>query len=316
MKRRRSGQPFQTPRGGATTAFALFNLTATLLLSLVIAGQAVAQSSNIDRVLAIVDEDVITFNDYAVRHRQEQFENPGLAEFSGQVDREILANMVDEQLQIAQAERRNLSVSSQEIDGAVSFVARQNNLTVAQLIEQLESEDFTYAQFRDSLREQQLIRKLVDSVANSRVVVSDQEIQNYINARDELQNFEETYEVSHLFVLTQNRSETEIAAERQNLQFIREGLIGGQDFAQAVRNYSDAANTDEGGYLGFRSADQLPELFVEALREMQPGGSPEQHISQILQSENGLHLLKLHSKRGSGNVVQQQNIQHILIQPG
>jgi len=279
---------------------------------MLVVGRVDAQEVSIDRVLAIVGEGVITLNDYRTRHRQERFENPSLAPFDGEVDPDILARMVDEFIQIDAARRRGISVSSKEIDGAVGFVAKQNGLSVAELIEQLEGQNFSYEQFRESLREQQMIRKLIDAVANSRIVVSDQEVENYLNSHEELRDFEESYEVSHLFVSTKGKSAEEVESERENLTFIREGILGGQDFATAVRSYSDASNKDEGGYLGWRTAEQLPELFVSALKAMSPG---ENSVSTILESDNGLHLLKLHDRKGSGNLVEQQEIQHILIQP-
>lgn len=281
-------------------------------IALLISTVTVAQEAEIDRVLAIVDSDVITLNDYRSRHRQERFENPQLPPFDGQVDPQVLERLVDELIQTTQAERRGLSVSSREVDEAVQFVASQNDLSVEQLVEQLESRGFTYADFRENMRKQQLIRKLIDAVANSRVVVSDQEIENYMKSHEELQTFDESYELSHLFVLTTEKSAEEAEADKENLEFIRTSILDGQDFAQAARSYSDASENEDGGYLGWRSSDQLPELFLDALRDMSPDNNP---VSSVLQSENGLHLLKLHARRGSGNMVEQQEIQHILLQP-
>ena len=143
-------------------------------------------------------------------------------------------------------------------------------------------------------------------------MVSDQEIDNYLINHDSGVASDEAYEISHLFVLIQNKSDDVIAGDRENLEFIRTRVLNGQPFEEAVSSYSDAAVKEDGGYLGWRTRDQLPDLFIRALKTMKPGANS---VSEVLQSSNGLHLLKLHAKRGSGKIAKQQFIQHILIQP-
>ena len=270
-----------------------------------------ASSQTIDRVLAIVDDETITLSEYQSRHRQERFEDSRLRAFDGEVIPRILDLMIDEKIQVKQAVRRGLSVSEREIDEGIQFVARQNNLTVDQLVNQLEGDNFTFEEFRDSLRRQQLMRKLVDFVANSRVVVTDQEINDYISSHAELQNQDEKFEVSHLFIDTAEKTAEQITSEKENLAFIRTSILQGQSFTDAVETYGDGDKSNN-GYLGWRSVGELPDLFVNALRDLQP---EQNELSEVLQSNNGLHLLKLHSKQGSGQLVRQQLIQHILFQP-
>lgn len=291
---------------GCISTFLLF------ILSPVLSALTYAQTSTIDQVLAIVDNEAITLSEYITRHDQESIARSNTNTFDGEVDPRILEQIIDERLQTRQAEIRGITVSEEEVTRTVEFVANQNGLTVDALISQLERDGLSVKDFRESLRIQQLIRKLIDAVANSRVVVSEQEVENYLNARPELRDTDESYEVSHLIVIVQGKSESEIESEKENLQFIRDAIISGQPFDEAVRKFSDATDKDEGGYLGWRTFDQLPALFITALREMDPS---ENAISEILQSDNGLHILKLHDRRGSGKMVKQQLVKHILIQP-
>jgi len=290
--------------------FTLSRAAVTLVLYF-LTGSLCAQTIAIDKVLAIVDDQAITMSEYQARHHQERFQNPRVAPFSGEVVPEILEIVIDESIQAKQALARGLSISEKEIDGAVEFVARQNEITVDALISKLESDNFTYDQFRESLRRQQLNRKLADMVANSRVVVSDQEIDDYIRSHSELQNTDESYEVSHLLVQTGEKTSEQIDAEIENLNFIRKAILNGQPFADAVKDYGDG-DKSEGGYLGWRKTNELPELFLDALQQLDPDGD---NISQVLQSNSGLHILKLHGRRGSGQMIRQQLTRHILIQP-
>jgi len=288
-------------------------LSIILLLGVALYSQpGFTQANSIDRALALVGESVITLNEYRTRHRQQRLETTNYPEFSGTVDKDLLDLMINERIQVIEAERRRLSVSDIELDRAVEFVARQNQLSVDQLVAQLNADSFTLAEFRESLRKQQLSRKLIDAVANSRVSVSDQETENYLNSNSELlEEVNDEYEVAHLLISTSGKSDAAIEAEVENLTFIREQIVGGLAFDQAVRDFADSGK-EEGGYLGWRAPDQLPELFVKALESMDVDVN---NVSKILQSDNGLHLLKLMGRRGGGNQVLQQNIRHILIRP-
>jgi len=272
----------------------------------------ISQSGSIDRSLALIGETVLTLNEYRTRHRQQRLELHGYPEFEGTVDRDLLDLMVNERIQVIEAERRQIQVSEAELDQAVEFVAQQNGLSSDQLVRQLESDNFTIEDFRESLRQQQLIRKLRDTLARSRVSVSDNEIENHLNAHEELlEAADDQYEVAHLLVSISGKSDEAIKSDLENMEFIRKQIVDGLAFEEAVRKFADSGR-DEGGYLGWRALDQLPELFVEALADMDPELNS---LSQVLQSESGLHLLNLINRRGGNNKVLQQKTRHILIRP-
>ncbi len=282
------------------------------VLSILNAQLGIAQSGNIDRSLALIGDSVLTLNEYRARHRQQRLETSDYPRFEGIVDKDLLDLMVNERIQVIEAERRRINVSEEEIDRAVEFVAQQNNLSSAQLVSQLEADNFTVYEFRESLRQQQLIRKLREAVARSRVSVSENEIENHLKAHGELlEAVDDQFEVGHLLVSISGKSEEAIKGDLENMEFIREQIVGGLAFEEAVRKFADSGR-EEGGYLGWRALDQLPELFVNALTEMDPETN---NLSQVLQSDNGLHLLNLIDRRGGSNQVLQQKIRHILVRP-
>ena len=287
-------------------------LAVAFVSGIVASSISLGQSIVIDKVVAIVDNDPIVMSEYVSRHRQERLDGGRVKAFDGAINRKVLDSLIDEKIQANRARRRGITVTEQEIDSAVQFIAQQNNIKPEALIVQLERDGFTYQQFRDSLERQQLIRKLIDVVANARVVVSDEEVENYLRANNDIVASDESYDVSHLFIVKKDKTAEQVAKDKENLVFIRRTIIAGQPFEDAVASYSDESAKQDGGRLGWRTRDQLPDIFVEALQEMD---SETDNISEILESANGLHLLKLHGKRGSGKLVQQQKIQHILIQP-
>lgn len=279
------------------------------MLTLAVSSPAWSQSLAIDKVLVIVNEEAITFKEYQTRHQRTALQKSNNVEpFAGDIDAQILERMIDERIQAQLATRRGISIPSEKVDRAILSIAQQNDQTLQQLLEYLEKNDITAAQFRASVKEQQLIQQLLEGAVNSRVRISEQEIENYLARHSDLTP-DEKYEVSHISILTEGKSDREIKAERENLAFIQESVLKDGSFAKAAQDFSDSPDHDKGGYLGWREVDQLPPLFVQTLRTLKVGG-----ISRILQSQNALHILKLHDKEGSA-VVEQQFIRHILIRP-
>ncbi len=271
-----------------------------------------AQPIAIDKVLVVVNEEAITLSEYQARHRREVLQKSGeIAPFEGVIDRRILNRMIDDRIQAQIALRRGINLPPQAVERAITAMARQNGLSVQQLLARLQRDGIAPDQFRASIREQRLIRRLVDLLVNARVSVSEQEVENFLASHQELQASDEAYEISHLVISLAGKSEAEAQSELENLAHIRQGLREGRSFADSVRAFSDSPERQDGGYLGWRKIHQLPQLFVSALRQTEAGG-----VSEIIRSSNGLHLLKLHDHRRGGELVEQQRIRHILIRPG
>ena len=281
------------------------------LFSLLLSPAAFAQAIAIDKVLVVVNEEPITLSEYQTRHQREVLQkSEDIEPFDGRIDPRILGYLIDERIQVQIAIRRRIRISPGELDTTIALVARRNNISPQQLFEELGRDGITPAQFIASIREQQLIRRLADLVVGARVEVSEREVENYLASHQELNTSEDAYEVSHLFVSLRGKSESEAKSEYENLEHIRQSLADGRSFAQSAREFSDGQNKEEGGYLGWRKVGQLPQLFVHALRQTGVG-----NVSEILTSDNGLHLLKVHDHRG-GEIVEQQLLRHILLRPG
>ncbi len=270
-----------------------------------------AATTGLDKVIAVINDEPIMLSEYRVRHQREMLRLPQeeRSNASG-IDPGILDALIDERLQAQVAVARGLATSDQEINRILNAIAERNQISLEQMLQQLNDLGISPADFRRSLAEQQLVRKLVDLAVNSRVTVSDQEIDYHLQAHKELYMRDESYEISHLLVSISGKSETEIEETKAAVHEIRESLSNGQSFVEAVKNHSDGENREEGGYLGWFRTDQLPELFVDALRDLDTG-----EYSDVLKSSNGFHILNLHARDGDLQIVTQQLLRHILIQP-
>lgn len=282
------------------------------LLSLVflISTSVLAQSVRLDKVIAVVNDEAITYSEYQARFNRARLQNSQLANAPEGVDINILRALVDERLQAQIARQRGVSISASEVDRTIEEMATKNNMTMDQMFSELQSKDISRLEFERSIEEQILIRRLTEVVINSRLAISEQEVDYHLKAHRELYVSDESYELSHLYVSTTGKSDELSQSDEENVQAIASAINQGMDFAKAVEDYSDGENQQGGGYLGWRKEDQLPDIFLQALRQTPIGG-----VTEVIKSNNGLHLLKIHAKEGDLKIVTQQNLRHILISP-
>lgn len=283
-----------------------FIFALTVLCSSVASAGAVA----LDEVIAIVNNEALTLSEYQARYQREQIQTHQTGQIPKEINPEILNLLIDERIQSQAAQAAGISINSAEIDDALINMANQNNMSPKELLVELKTQGISEVQFFRSIEEQRLIQRLVDIAVNSRVTVSEQEVDYYLQAHKERYMPDEGYEISHLFVSTAGKSEAEIESELENVNHLHQGLLQGQSFSTAVENFSDGENQKEGGYLGWKTGEQLPELFLIVLRQTGVGD-----VTEVIKSANGFHILQLHAKKGNTKVVTQHLVRHILILP-
>ncbi|MBX2846919.1 MAG: peptidylprolyl isomerase, partial [Acidiferrobacterales bacterium] len=256
-----------------------------------------------DRVLVIVNEDVITQSqlDYRVSGvlqeiQSNQAETPPLEE----LNKQILDVMVSELLQVQEAERRNLTVSDAEIQAAIERFASQQNLTVPQLQATLEQRGESFSRFTQSVSDSLNISRLTEYYTRARVVVPDYEIDGFI-AQNDIADGGSEYQIGHILIKDPDTNQD--LAQR-----VRDEIASGLSFEEAVLAYSEATNAQEGGVLGWRTAAQLPEIFAQAIKSVNVG-----QVTEVLRSENGLHILKLLDLKGDRQEILQHKVRHVLI---
>ena len=272
----------------------------------------VVYAQSLDRVIAVINDDVIT---------QLELDNrlAGLdAEMKTKGDempprnvlrKQMLQRMIDDKLQLQAAKRFGLSVNEGALNEAVMTVAQNNKLTLRQLRDALAAEGIPYALFRDGIKTQMLINQIYTRRIRNRVRVTDEELDGYIANGGGKADARE-YDISHILIrVAEDAGVEKVDSARNKAKSIVSSLQRGMDFAEAAAKYSDAPDAEKGGGLGWRTPDQLPELFTEALSKIDVGRS-----TNVLQSPNGFHILHINDAKGrNASAVQQTQVRHILI---
>lgn len=274
-----------------------------------------AAATPLDRVLIIVNDEAITESDFNAHYRQQILELKGRGRLPPEkvLRKQLTEKIILDRILVQQAKRLGIQVSEEAVDAAIEALAKRNGLTTARLLETLEQDEISTDDFRQGIRERLMIRDLIDARINNTIRVSEQEIDDFLKNRPELEGGELAYEFSRIFLeLPEGAGEDERRALREEAEQILERIRSGElPFTAAARAHSSGSRAAEGGYQGWRSTDKLPDLYLQALRGMSSG-----EVSDVLESPNGFHILRLEGTRGSdGGSVEQYRVRHILLRP-
>lgn len=278
------------------------------------AGQPV---TDIDRIVAVVNNDVITANelDKRMAEARQQLEAQKIkAPPEDVLRRQLLERLVIEQIQLQLASQTGIRTTDQDVDQAVQTIAGRNNMTVDALYDVVRRQGLSRDEYREQIRNQIAIQQLVEREVNNHVTVSESEVNNFLENNRLRAGRDVEYNVSHIFIpVPDSASPQQIQSAKQRADDVVRQLQTGEDFARAAVTYSQGPEALKGGALGWRGVGQLPELFVAALEKLKPG-----EVSEALRGPNGFHILKLNERRGgtvSDAPVQETHVRHILLRP-
>jgi peptidyl-prolyl cis-trans isomerase SurA len=275
-----------------------------------------APVSLLDRVLVIVNDDVVTESELS-RRIVEAKNQMRLGKITPPPDdvlrRQILDHLVFEHIQLQLATQTGIRVSDADVDRAIENIARTNNMGIEEFRKLVQREGMDLATHRATVRNQLIIRQLQEREILNRVSVTEAEVDGFLENQESRARVNQEYNLSHIFIgVPESAAPETIAKAKERAEALLQRLRQGGDFEQAAIANSQGAEALTGGHLGWKSAGQLPELFLAALKNMSVGS-----VSDALRSPNGFHILRLNDRRGGAQTarVQQTHARHILLRP-
>ncbi|MDP9899765.1 peptidylprolyl isomerase [Variovorax ginsengisoli] len=266
-------------------------------------------------IVALVNSEPITNTEVMVRVDRLVRENAEAERMPrGELTRLVLERLINERAQLQLAKENGIKVDDLTVDQAEENVARQNQITVTELRRRVIAEGLTQTEFRNDLRTQLLLTRLREREVESRVKISDVEVEQYIQDQRKGTNAAAPQQINlaQVFIeVPENATNAQVAAAQQKAQGIAQRARSGEDFAKLARELSDASDRAAGGALGLRSADRYPPLFVDATQS-----TPLNGIAGPVRSPAGFHVLKVLAKGDAGatdGVVTQTQARHILL---
>ncbi len=271
----------------------------------------------LDRVVAVVNDDVITQGelDYRMRLAEAQLARQHIPMPPEDVLRkQVLERMVLDRAQLQLAQETGLRVDDATVNAAIARMAQQNGMTLAQMRTKVEADGVPFDRFREDMRNEITIMRLRDREVDTHIQVTEGEIDDYLAMQAKAAHRGEEYDVAQILIgVPEVASPAYVERARARAEDLISQIRGGADFGRLAAGYSSAPEALQGGDLGWRTLDRLPSLFANAVRDLPAGGIA------LVRSPVGFHILKLIGKRGatdgqfSDKPVMQIHARHILL---
>jgi peptidyl-prolyl cis-trans isomerase SurA len=265
----------------------ILSLAAVLALLLPTGLQRTATGSVVvDRVVAVVNDEIITMSDL---QREEM-----LRKSDGKLDeRTLLEDMIDRKLQMAAAKRAGMDVTDKELADAIADIMKRNSLDTSQFEAALRKDGLTLDQYKTELREQMTLSRMFNKYVRSGIAVDEAEARAYYERNLASFTLPEEVRVRQIFFpLTENATPDQIAAVKSRAQSVYERAKNGDDFNRLVRENSSGATSTQDGDLGFMQREHLMPEIETAARNLKPG-----EIAGPLLCAGGFHIIRLEEVR-------------------
>ncbi|MDH0096981.1 peptidylprolyl isomerase [Ectopseudomonas hydrolytica] len=286
-----------------------------LLGAALLAATAQAQVRPLDRVVAIVDNDVVMQSqlDARLREVQQTIDKRGGALPPEHVlSQQVLERLIIENIQLQIGERSGIRITDEELNQAMGTIAQRNGMSLEQFRQALARDGLSYADARDQVRREMIISRVRQRRVAERIQVTDQEVQNFLASDLGKMQLSEEFRLANILIpVSEGASSSEIQAADRQARELYQQLQQGADFAQLAISRSASETALEGGEMGWRKAGQLPPPFDSMISQLNPG-----EVTEPVRTPGGFIILKLIEKRGGDTQVRDEvHVRHILIKP-
>ncbi len=272
-----------------------------------------AQYQELDRVVAIVEKEVITEVELensikqVIKHSKKEGTK-------GQYEDLVRANVLDQLIQRSLIEQYaaqyGMTIEQKKIDAFIENLAKKNKMTVEELKNNIENDGLKFGRFIDNIRYQLLLKKIKKKEISSKINISGFEIDSQLRKNAVLNP--DVYNISH--ILIQNPSDatpTQTEANYAKSMEVYKILLSKKSFEEVAKQYSNDSTAESGGNIGWKKEADLPQLFNDQIATINVG-----EITKPFKSPNGFHILKINEKKGVVKkkvLIKQTKLRHIII---
>lgn len=294
-------------------SFTILSLAVTAIISTTILASSLIAGQLVDRVAAVVNDDVITMSEVNTEGRayfkqiNEKAPPAQVEDALARAREEVLNTLIDKKLIAQEAARLNVSVSEAEVEAAAQQMILNNNITKEMLKGQLAQMGMAYESYLDTLRNQILQSKLVNYEIRSRIIITDDMILDYYDTNYTKHVSEGGYYLMQMgFSWGKPGADTSVPAQyadkmdaKKRADRVHALVLGGQNFRDLAKKFSDLPSASDGGDLGVFQKDDMAPYMQNAVLDLNPGG-----VSDVIETPSGYQFFKLLSSSDGQIVVQ------------
>ena len=211
-----------------------------------------------------------------------------------------------DEILLQKAERFGVRISDQELNESLSLFAEQDGLTLQEFRKKIEEGNDSFKDFREAMKKEMILRRVQSGLVGPKIIISDQELQNYINSAEGLSLISIEYKINQI-LLKNNASNNEenIIKATKIIKEIENNI----SFSEATKKYSDLYESENNGNLGWRLKSEDPSLFIEHVSKMN-----KNDVHGPIKSGAGIHIIEIEDIKGETIKTESQSlVQHILI---
>lgn len=261
----------------------------------------------IDRVVAVVNDDVITLSEMQAEGRdffEQVSQQAPAAERAAALQKarqEVLDSLVDKMITAQKAAEMGISVSESEVDEAINRLLTEQKIGSDALMKVLQARGISEEQYRSSIREQILRSKLVSYEVSSKIVITEEQSRAYYAEKYTAEVSEGGFYLLQMGFAWQEKgddSETARKEAKERAQRAWNRAAAGDDFKELARTLSELPSAVDGGDIGVLKVAEMSTTMRETISRLQPG-----EVSSILETPSGYQFFKLLSRQ-QGETIQ------------
>jgi len=267
-----------------------------------------------DYIVAVVNQELVTnaeLQGRLARIRDDAARSKTPLPPTAELRKQVLEALIDERVQVTNAREVGNKVDEAELDRAVANVAVQNQMSMQQLRTRLQQQGIAYSTFRNNVRDQIMMERVREREVSQRIRISNEDVDKLIEQRRVAAGTSAQLNIAQILVTVPEGATADVVAQRKaRAEAALARVQGGEAFDAVAKEISEDGNKAQGGVIGMRPMDRLPDVFVEVARNLKAG----EVATTLLRSGAGFHVLKLVARQDGGAfTIQQTHARHILL---
>jgi len=273
------------------------------LAALVLLGASRARAELVDRVAAVVNNDVITLSEVEKRAAPElarvdqEATGPDRAQKRAALMKRVLDTMIDEKLVDNELKELKVTIGDKEVDAAIDEVKKSYSLNDEQLQQAVTKEGYTITEYREQMRKQIGRYKLISEKVRKNIKVSDADVQTEYDRMTRAEGEDYEVHIRHILIaVPRNASQAQVDQARRKAAAVAvEAREPGVNFAELAKKRSEGSSSSDGGDLGFFKRGTMVPEFEKVAFNLKTG-----EVSEPVRTQFGWHVLKLEEIRKLG----------------
>ena len=286
-----------------------------LILCLLTNFKVIYAYQELDRIVAIVNKNVITYSDLSdgidkalLFFEQNSIEPPE----ASVIEKKVLDELIEQKIIESYADEWNIKASQEDIDLLIQNILTANQITLEDLKADLKQQGTTYEKLINNMKYEIILKKVKNREISSKLNISDYEIKKHKEKMAKIKP--DIYDIAHILIKFRSEPTAEEKKEKRELGKKIFNKLKTEDFGKIAYEFSDSPDANEGGALGKLKQSELPEIFIEKINNLNAG-----EYSEPFESANGIHIVKINQinsyndSRNSSEKVKKYFLKHIVL---